>query len=309
MNKKAVYGHLLSIISRLAGADGAKIFDALLRDHRLLNLKNPQTLADKLSYIELHAQSPLAPTCTDKYAVREYIAGKGLADILIPIYGGACTAFEEIDFDRLPDSFVIKATHGCKMNYPVPDKAKLDRQRCQREVRRWLNTTYGSYSVEPHYRSIPHRIYIEKYLGNAGDLIDYKFHCLNGEPQFVLVCSGRRSEDGGAMQVTLDLFDVNWQPIHELVATGREKPGDGMLERSPCFDEMLRISRRLSEDFRFVRVDLYALGGKIYFSELTFTPAHCVFPYFTERFNRKMGELLTLDAAQPPQEGKASDGS
>ena len=120
MNIKLIYAGLLSAISSAAGVDTAKIFDTLLRDHRLLNLKNPQTLSDKVSYIELHEQSPLAPSCTDKYAVRQYIADKGLSDILIPIYGGAYTDFDEIDFDGLPDSFVIKATHGCKMNYCVP---------------------------------------------------------------------------------------------------------------------------------------------------------------------------------------------
>ena len=88
MNKKEVYGGLLSCITAVAGIDNAKQFDTLFRDHKKLNLKNPQTLSDKVSYIELHEQSPLAASCTDKYAVREYVTNKGLGDILVPIYGG-----------------------------------------------------------------------------------------------------------------------------------------------------------------------------------------------------------------------------
>lgn len=294
MNIKTLYGHLLGAISKMAGVDAAKIFDTLLRDHKLLNLKNPQSLAEKVSYIELHAQSPLAPSCTDKYAVRQYIADKGLADILIPVYGEAYTDFDQIDFEALPDSFAIKATHGCKMNYLVPDKSMIDKERCRKEIQRWMNTTYGTYSMEPHYVNIPHRFYIEKYLSNADALIDYKFHCLNGEPRFVLVCSDRKGGGDKAMQVTRDLFDMNWRPIDEIVVMGDEKPGSGMLKRPVCFDEMVNIAQTLSADFKFVRVDLYELDGRVYFGELTFTPAHCVFPHFTEKFNREMGKLLQI---------------
>ena len=294
MNIKLIYAGLLSAISNTAGVDAAKIFDTLLRDHRLLNLKNPQTLSDKVSYIELHEQSPLAPSCTDKYAVRQYIADKGLSDILIPIYGGAYTDFDEIDFDSLPDSFVIKATHGCKMNYLVPDKSRFDREDCRREVRRWLNTTYGTYSMEPHYYTIAHRVYIEKYLSRAEELVDYKFHCLNGEPRFVLVCSDRKSDGGKAMQVTRDLYDTHWQLIDEIVTMGDEKRGSGAMKKPERFEEMVSIARTLSADFKFVRVDLYELDGQIYFGELTFTPAHCVFPHFSDRFNREMGKLLHI---------------
>lgn len=294
MNIKLIYAGLLSAISSAAGVDTAKIFDTLLRDHRLLNLKNPQTLSDKVSYIELHEQSPLAPSCTDKYAVRQYIADKGLSDILVPIYGGAYTDFDEIDFDSLPDSFVIKATHGCKMNYLVPDKSRFDREDCRREVRRWLNTTYGTYSMEPHYYTIAHRVYIEKYLSRAEELVDYKFHCLNGEPRFVLVCSDRKSDGGKAMQVTRDLYDTHWQLIDEIVTMGDEKRGSGAMKKPERFEEMVSIARTLSADFKFVRVDLYELDGQIYFGELTFTPAHCVFPHFSDRFNREMGKLLHI---------------
>ena len=113
MNIKVAYGKVLTGISRIFGVDNAKKFDTRLRFRRNLNLKHPKSLADKVTYIELHDPSPLAPECTDKYAVRQYVKNKGLEDILVPLAGGPWSKIEDIDFKALPDSFVFKATHGC----------------------------------------------------------------------------------------------------------------------------------------------------------------------------------------------------
>ena len=113
MNIKVIYGKMLVTMSHVFGVDFAKKFDTRLRFHRTLNLKNPTSLADKVTYVELHKQSSLASMCTDKYAVRDYIREKGLEDILIPVVGGPWENVEDVDFDSLPDSFALKATHGC----------------------------------------------------------------------------------------------------------------------------------------------------------------------------------------------------
>ena len=110
--------------------------------------------------------------------------------------------------------------------------------------------------------------------------MDYKFHCLNGEPQFVLTCSNRKSNGDKAMQVTLDLFDMDWKPIPEIVSSGLEHPGNGELPKPENLDEMIRIAKILSKDFKFVRVDLYELERKVYFGELTFSPALVFFRTF-----------------------------
>ena len=226
MNIKMLYAQVLGGISAIAGVDAAKKFDAQLRFHKKLNLKNPTTLSDKVAYIELHEQSSLAPSCTDKYAVRKYVEDKGLGDTLVPMVGGPWSRVEDVDFNTLPSSFAIKATHGCKMNYLVPDKSKMDVEQCRKEMTRWIATTYGGYSMELHYLTIPHRIYAEKYLENANQLIDYKIHCLNGRPEFILVCSDRKANGDAAMQVTLDLFDLEWNHIPELIPSGAEVAGD-----------------------------------------------------------------------------------
>ena len=104
MNIKATYGKVLTGISKIFGVDAAKKFDTRLRFHRNLNLKQPKSLADKVTYIELHDSSPLAPECTDKYAVRQYVKNKGFEDILVPLAGGPWSKIEEINFKELPDS-------------------------------------------------------------------------------------------------------------------------------------------------------------------------------------------------------------
>lgn len=213
---------------------------------------------------------------------------------MVPLVGGPWNKEEDVDFANLPNSFAIKATHGCKMNYLVPDKSKMNISKCRQEMQRWLATTYGGYSLEPHYLSIPHRIYAEEFLENSNQLIDYKIHCLNGKPEFILVCSDRKANGDAAMQVTLDLFDLKWQHIPELIPSGAEVAGDGSMPKPEKLTEMLEIAERLAKDFKFVRVDLYELNGKIYFGELTFTPGCCVLPYFTKKFDLEMGQKLKL---------------
>lgn len=294
MDYKAAYGRLLALMTDCFGIDAAKKFDVRLRFHRKLNLKNPQSLADKVTYIELHDQSPLASTCSDKFAVREYVTERGYGDILIPLVGGVWNSIGDIDFDSLPDSYVIKATHGCRMNYIVPDNKSFDIKQCKKEIQEWLDTTYGTYSMEPHYYNIPHRIYAEKYLGNMFRLTDYKFHCFNGEPRFVLTVTDRREIKGRPMQVKLDLFDMNWFPIFEVVRSNQEIPGSGNVKKPENFVKMCKIAKDLSAGFKFVRIDLYELEGKVYFSEMTFSPACCVFPYFSEKFLVEQGKYLKI---------------
>lgn len=291
---KKIYGCWLKILVILFGIDFAKRFDAYLRFKRKLNLKNPQTLADKVTYLFLHHSTPLMSTCTDKWAVREYVAQKGLSKILIPTVGGPWSSVEDINFDSLPNEFILKATHGCKMNYLVSDKSKLNVPACNQTLQSWLNTTYGTYSMEPHYKQILHRIYAEELLDVQGGLMDYKIHCLNGKPQFILVCSERNAK-GRRMQVTLDLFDVNWNAQNQyLRPVGLEIAGAGKIEKPQNLGKMLDIARTLSADFPFVRVDLYEVQGEIYFGELTFSPACGVFPYFTDEFIQKMGKNLMI---------------
>ena len=288
MRLKIIYGGVLTAFSKLFGVDFAKKFDTALRFRRSLNLRNPVSLADKVTYLELHDQSPLAAECTDKYAVRQYIKDKGLEEILVPLVGGPWNTIKDIDFSTLPESFVLKATHGCKMNYLVPEKEKLGREKCRKEMDKWLKTTYGTYSMEPHYEKIPHRIYAEKYLADADRLVDYKFHCMNGVPQFVLVCSDRVVTETGN-QICRHIFDMDWRTLDGLTDQTKNE-----VKKPEHFGQMIEIAKKLSADFKFVRVDLYDIDGKVYFGELTFTPTNGVFSHYTKNFLMRMENKLSL---------------
>lgn len=286
---KSGYAIILAGTEALFGLETAKKLDVLVRFRKILNLKEPQTLAEKVVYISLYALPELAVTCTDKWEARRYVAQKGLEEILIPVCGEAVSRAEDVDFAVLPNRFVLKATHGCGMNYICPEKAALDRTECLETMKRWLKTTYGTFSVEPHYRKLPHRVYCEEYIADEDGLTDYKIHCLNGKPSFILVCSGRV---GSA--VTMDIFDLDWNWLNAVQTYQRHVPGTGAVPRPQNLEKMLQIAQTLSRDFDFVRVDLYDVNGRVYFGELTFTPANGVFPSYKKDFLEREGKKLNI---------------
>lgn len=283
---KITYGWILRIIELLAGTDRAKNFDSLLRFGRKLNLSSPKSLADKVAYIELHTNFALRAICTDKFEVRKFIADRGLANILIPLVMNPTSVVSDIKFDELPDEYVLKATHGCGMNIIHTPSNKTDIDTERKKIKYWLSTSYGKYSLEPHYLLIKPRVYGERYLGELSGLIDYKFHCYNGEPSFVLTVSER---DRGVYK--LNAYTCDWEPIDCVVGKHRSTRD---IPKPKLLDEMIYISKKLASGFDFVRVDLYEVGGKIWFGELTFTPAACVFPYFTQDFLNSEGKKLII---------------
>jgi hypothetical protein len=271
--------------TKLIGVRSTKIIDARVRFHRKIDLKNPKTLADKLCWLELNREESLKIKCTDKYAVRNYVKSKGLESILVPLCAKVCSSSDELDFDSLPNQFAMKATHGCGMNLICDDKKRITKQALLFNMDEWLKHDYARACIELHYKKIPHRIIFEKYLQDADRIIDYKFHCFHGKPNFILVCGNRVSG------VQKRLYTLDWEPINEIV--GKEK-GHYDFKKPNELEKMIEISRVLSEDFDFVRVDLYDINGTIYFGELTFSPASGVFPNFSERFIKEKGALLNI---------------
>lgn len=285
---KQIYGAFLSFLEKLIGIDGTKNFDSFFRFGRTLNLSEPKSLADKVSYIELHTDATLRAKCTDKYEVRKFVKDRGLAEILVPIVMDARSSASEINFEDLPEEYVLKATHGCGMNIIHTNSEKKGFKSERKQVERWLSTVYGKYSLEPHYLLIKPRVYAEEYLGELNGLIDYKFHCYNGKPSFVLTVSER---DTGLYK--LNAYTCDWVPINCVIGKHKSTNDIPMPKR---LKEMLNISRVLSAGFDFVRVDLYEVAGKVWFGELTFSPAACVFPYFTQDFLNHEGKKLVITA-------------
>lgn len=285
MSAKDLYRLFLKLSTAIVGAPATKCLDARIRFKRKINLKKPVTLADKLCYTELFREDPLKVTCSDKYAVRDYIKEKGLEDILVPLVTGPISSVSDIDYEKLPKQFAMKAAHGCAMNLICEDKDALSKEKTLKLAEKWLKEEYPRACIEPHYKKIPKRLIVEEFLMDADTIIDYKFHCFHGKPDFVLVCGNR------AKGVQKRLYTTDWEPIDEMV--GEEK-GEAEFDQPEKLQEMLEISRILSKDFDFVRVDLYEIHGKIYFGELTFSPASGVLPNFSEKFVAEKGKLLKL---------------
>lgn len=261
-------------------------------------LERPQGFNEKLQWLKLHDRDPLYPRLADKYLVREYVAARIGAEHLIPLLG-VWDAPEEIDFDALPRQFVLKCNHNSGLGmYICRDKSRLTaakRRAIRRALRCGLAQDYFAPTREWPYRDIPRKIIAEQYLTDiGGQLSDYKLHCFDGEPQLILVCRDRFSAGG----LTEDFFDTDWTHL-ELRRPGRPNAAEP-IEKPACLDEMLRLSRRLSAGIPFLRVDLYVVGGRIYFGELTFFPMSGFGKFDPPAWDRRLGALLRLPGEAAP---------
>jgi hypothetical protein len=254
----------------------------------LPNLESPRTFDEKIQWYKLYYRNPLMVQLTDKYAVRQYVIEHGLEGILNDLYGIFQSA-GDIDFDSLPDQFVLKATHGCGMNIICKNKETLDRDKCRSDLQKWLKINFFYVGRAWAYKDIEPRIICEKYLENNehGELIDYKFYCYADKPEVLFVCAGRFSKDG----VKYNAYDMSWNRIHAY----KGRPGLPVeFDKPENFDEMVEIATTLCRGFPFVRVDLYSVQGRILFGELTFYPDNGVIPFTPDKYNYFFGDMFQL---------------
>lgn len=252
-----------------------------------LNLKNPTTFNEKLMWLKLTEDDELKAHCTDKYLVRDYVRDRGLGDILIDTYDMYERA-EQIDFDKLPDRFVMKCTHGSGFNIVCANKYFLEKAHTLAQLKKWMQTDYSLYCCEPHYAKIRPRILVEQFIGERGGKLptDYKIHCFHGQPEVIEVIADRDTPNRKNI-----LFSCDWTLLpytKEALEVGES------WERPQNLTEMLRVARTLSEAFTYVRVDLYSVENKVYFGELTFTPAACVDTDLLQEADVQLGRLLDL---------------
>ena len=228
-----------------------------------LNLKSPETYNEKLQWLKLNYRNPLLTSLADKYEVRSYIREKIGDQYLIPLLGVYDSA-EQINWDELPDQFVLKCNHDSGSVIICTDKSSLDKNTVIKKLSRRLgtNATYNLLRVWP-YKNIKRKILCEKYLANRpGELTDYKFFCFDGEPKAMFIATERNSGD-----VKFDYYDINFNNLNIVQA---HKQSEKKLSRPKGFDEMVRLSGILSQNIPHVRVDFYDIKGKVYFGEMTF---------------------------------------
>lgn len=253
-----------------------------------LNLENPQTYNEKLQWMKLYYFNPLYTKLADKYSVRQYIADKIGEEYLIPLIG-VYKNFDDIDFESLPDQFVMKCTHDSGGIVVCTDKSKLDIKETKRKIERCLKRNYYKNSREWVYRDIEPQIIIEKYMVDESgyELKDYKFFCFDGKAKAMFMATDR----GAAEETKFDFFDMEFK---HLDFTNGHPNSDKELKKPDKFEEMIELAEKISEGFPHERVDLYNINGKLYFGEITFFHWSGFKPFKPEKWDRIFGDWFNL---------------
>lgn len=253
-----------------------------------LNLKNPERYTEKLQAYKLYYRNPVMTKCADKYQVRGFVEGKNLGNILCRLYG-VYDNVNEINFDSLPEKFVIKTTNGSGTNILCRNKNTLDIPNAKSQIKKWLKRNMYELGREWAYKNIKPKIIIEEYLEDNENhfegINDYKFICFNGKAEYVVFDVDRFKTH------KRNIYDTEWNNLH--IKTDCDEIND-VIEKPEGLDKMIEIANKLSEGFPCVRVDLYYINHKVYFGELTFYPWTGYVQFEPDEFDFEMGRKFIL---------------
>lgn len=263
-----------------------------------LNLKNPQDLNEKILWAKLYSDTTQWTRLADKYEVRKYIEEIGLGDTLVKLYA-AWFKKEDVDFDVLPETFIIKANNGDgKGTNKIIRKSELTPEKKQEfidMIGEWLSRkNIGALHAEPHYKNIRPCVIAEEVLPlekGTTSLTDYKMWCFNGKCYYTWVCNDRSAGGNSAHVMT---YDMNWNAHPEFSVFNSDYLKGEIIPKPKNFDRMVEIAEKLSKGFPELRVDLYNIDGKIYFGEMTFTSQGGFMDFYTPEFNRELGQKFDI---------------
>lgn len=255
--------------------------------HRFPDLDNPITFNEKIQWFKLNDRNPNYTKLVDKYEVKQIVAELIGDKYIIPTLG-VWDRFEDINFDDLPDQFVLKCTHDSGGIELVQSKSLMNLNSIRKHLNREMKRNYYWFGREWAYKDIQPRIIAEKYIGSEDYFVpdDYKIFCFNGEPKLIHVDFDRFGNH------RRNLYDTDWKFIHATI----KYPNDPnhIIKKPENLRKMLDIARILSKDYRHVRVDLYNLDGQIYFGELTFYHGSGMEVFTPEEFGIEMGSWIKL---------------
>lgn len=261
------------------------------RLRKLPDLRHPRTFNEKLQWLKLHDRNPLYTRLVDKYEVRGHIAETIGEEHLIPLLGGPWDSPEEIDFDQLPDQFVLKCTHNSGGLIICRDKSRLDQAAARARLRASLQENYFLMSREWPYKNVRPRLIAEKYMEEPGSssLTDYKVFCFGGVPKIILTVTGGHEDES---QTLRRMYDTDWNllpiALHGKPLVTEAQPRPAQLE------EILSLARTLSAGMRHVRADFYVIDGRVYFGELTFFHMSGLARIEPAEWNERMGSWIEL---------------
>lgn len=286
--KKKYYKLYISLL-KFVNASDEKI--SILQYFRKNGIKpdlvNPKEFMEKTQWLKLYYYTESYGKFVDKYEVRSYVKDKVGEQYLNAILG-VYDSVSDIKFDDLPKQFVLKGTHGSGYNIIVKNKEKLNINKTKTKLNKFLADNYYYKFRELIYKDVKPRILIEKYISeiDSDSLIDYKFHCFHGKPKYVFV---QKSTANGLKK---SFYDLNWNKVMPQKYVSAFS--DAEFEKPENFDEMIEVAEKLSEGFLFLRVDLYSIGNKTIFGELTFFSSGGIVRSSIEKFNKEFGDLIQL---------------
>lgn len=251
------------------------------------DLKNPTTYTQKIQWAEIYEKNSLKTILSDKYAVRAWVKEKIGEEYLIPLIG-VFDDPKDIDFEKLPNRFVLKLNNSSGFNIIVKNKNEIDVAKIRKQLKKWMKIEYAFYKgFQPHYIGIVPKILVEEYMADAnGELRDFKFLCFNDEVKFCWVDIGRYANH------CRNIYDLDWklQPWRQV------KPNyTGEVGKPIHFDEMIKIADILCKGFSHVRVDLYNVDGKIYFGEMTFSNGGGHDRIIPPEYDKIIGDMWHID--------------
>lgn len=254
---------------------------------KFCDLKNPNTYNEKLNWLKLHDHNPVYPTLVDKYEAKEYVARIIGNEYIIPTLG-VWDTFDDIDFEKLPNQFVLKCTHDSEGLVIVKDKKKLDKNVAKEKIEAALKQNFYYIGREWPYKDVKPRIIAEQYMEDHvdGELRDYKFFCFDGEPKVMFIASDRASD-----HVKFDYYDLKF---NHLDIKQKYPHAQEALRKPVTFEKMIDFSKILSKGFPHVRVDFYEVNGHLYFGELTFYHFSGFMPFEPDRWDKVFGDWLKL---------------
>lgn len=256
---------------------------------RSLNLSKPQTFNEKLQWLKLNDRRPEYTMMVDKYAVKNYVKRIIGEEHIIPTLG-VWERFDDIDFNSLPDKFVLKCTHDSGGLVIVPDKSKLDVSKVRKIINHCLKHNYYWGLREWPYKDMKARIIAEQFMVDESgtELKDYKFFCFDGEPKALFIATDRSNPDE---ETKFDFFDMDFK---HLPFTNGHPNAAREIKRPEGFEEMKQIAAKLSKGIPHVRVDLYNINGHIYFGELTFSHWSGFKPFVPDEWDYRFGSWINL---------------
>lgn len=254
---------------------------------RELDLDHPQALNDKLQWLKINDFKPIYTKFADKYAVREYIAQKVGEKYLVPLLG-VWNEVDDIDFNSLPDQFVLKCTHDSGGVVICKDKSNFDKETAIKKLKHCYKRNYYLNTREPAYKDIEPRVIAEQFMVDetGWDLKDYKIFCFNGKPVYVEVDYNR------SVKHMLNAYDLDWNFLEFCDSSPNNRDAD--IPKPQRLDEMLEIAKVLSKDMTFLRVDMYSIYDKIYCGELTLYPGSGFIQFNPMKTDYELGKLLRL---------------